>query len=239
MSEKHNSLEAIKALFEISIEEQEIAFIYIGYAGIILRLLKCVIAFDLGKSLSKEAAEAIPTLDLLFYTHTHWDHYHAPNANRILKNTSSHIIAEPQVAEDLGSRIPHKYLITANPTSPVTIKGYKVIPVVGVHPRPITLFKVTYKTTSIFHGGDSGYVLVKNQSVDMAFLPVGTPSPSCTPKTALQFSQDLTPKVAVAMHGNSKQMKLFKELVNETLPGVRIIIPELFTPIRVNLEAEQ
>ncbi len=239
MSENHNTLEAIKAFFEISIEKQEIAFIYIGYAGILLRVPKGTLAFDLGKSLSKEAAEAIPCLDLLFFTHTHWDHYHAPNANRILKTTSSHIIAEPQVAEDLSSRIPHEYLITANPASPVTLKGYEVIPVVGVHPRPITLFHVTHKTTSIFHGGDSGYVPIKNQSVDVAFLPVGAPSPSCTPKTALQFSQDLIPKVAVAMHGNSKQMKQFKELVNEALPGVRVIIPELFTPTRVNLEPEQ
>ncbi|MFX1300740.1 MAG: MBL fold metallo-hydrolase [Promethearchaeota archaeon] len=235
MVEDETSIEALQAFFELHLEDLDIAFLYIGYAGILLRTSKLSLAFDLGKTLKKEVIEFIPTLDLLFLSHTHWDHYHAPNVEIIHNETSAHIIAEPQVAEELAKRIPSSHLISADPKSVTTVKDVQVTSFVGVHPRPITLFHVAQDKFSVFHAGDSGYVPVKNNHADLAFLPTGTPSPSCTPETALEFTLDLLPRVVVSMHGNARQMNKYKELAEDAVSGIQVIIPELFEPTKLTL----
>ncbi len=235
MVEDKSSIEALQAFFELPLEGLDSAFLYIGYAGILLRTSKLSLAFDLGKTLRKEEVENIPRLDLLLLTHTHWDHYHAPNVERIHNKTSAHIIAEPQVAEDLIKKIPSSHLTFANPKSVTTLNDVKVTSFVGVHPRPITLFHVAHDKFSVFHAGDSGYVPVKNHPANLAFLPTGTPSPSCTPETALEFTLDLKAKVVVPMHGNARQMNKYRELAEDAVPGIRVVIPELFEPTKLTL----
>ncbi|MDO8123843.1 MAG: MBL fold metallo-hydrolase [Candidatus Hermodarchaeota archaeon] len=235
MVEDKTSIEALQAFFELPLEGSNIAFLYIGYAGILLRTSKLSLAFDLGKTLEKEVVDNIPRLDLLFLTHTHWDHYHAPYVGRIHNKTSAHIIAEPQVAEDLVKRIPSSHLTFADPKSVTTVNDVKVTSFIGVHPRPITLFHVAYDKFSIFHAGDSGHVPVKNHPADLAFLPTGTPSPSCTPETALEFTLDLRSKVVVPMHGNARQMNKYKELAEDAVPGIQVVIPDLFEPTKLTL----
>ncbi|MFX0077916.1 MAG: MBL fold metallo-hydrolase [Candidatus Hermodarchaeota archaeon] len=235
MAEGKTSMEALEAFFELHLEAPDIAFLYIGYAGFLLRTSELSLAFDLGKSLKKEGVDLIPRLDLLFLTHTHWDHYHAPNVERIHKVTSAHIMAEPQVAEDLVKRIPSSYLTFADPKSVATVNDVKVTSFVGVHPRPITLFHVAHDKLSLFHAGDSGYVPLKDLPADVAFLPTGTPSPSCTPESALEFTLDLQPKVVVPMHGNARQMNKYKELAGDAVPGIQVVIPELFEPTKLAL----
>lgn len=235
MVEDKTSIEALQAFSELHLEGSDIAFLYIGYAGILLRTSKLSLAFDLGKTLKKEGVGFIPRLDLLFLTHTHWDHYHAPNVGRIHTETSAHIIAEPQVAEDLVKRIPSSHLTFADPKSVTTVNDVKVTSFVGVHPRPITLFHVAHDKFSVFHAGDSGYMPVKNHPADLAFLPTGTPSPSCTPETALEFTLDLKAKVVVPMHGNTRQLNKYRELAEDAVPGIQVVIPELFEPTRLTL----
>lgn len=80
MSDQRAAVKKIRALYELDLEASEIAFLFLGYSGIILRIPEFAIAFDLGKSLNQEGAQAIPNLGLLFFTHTHWDHFQASNA---------------------------------------------------------------------------------------------------------------------------------------------------------------
>lgn len=235
MVEDKTSIEALQAFFELHLEGPDIAFLYIGYAGILLRTSELSLAFDLGKSLKKEGVDFIPRLDLLFLTHTHWDHYHAPNVRRIHQETSAHIIAEPQVAADLVKRIPSSHLTFADTNSVATVNDINLRSFEGVHPRPITLFHVAKDKFSVFHAGDSGYVPVKNHPANLAFLPTGTPSPSCTPETALKFTLDLQSKVVVPMHGNARQMNKYKELAEDAVPGIQVVIPELFVPTKLTL----
>lgn len=133
------------------------------------------------------------------------------------------------------SKIPTQYLIFAKPDSQIDVNAAKITAFVGVHPRPITLFHIVQNKYSFFHAGDSGYVPIKDYQTDVAFLPTGSPSPSCTAETALQFTLDLRPKISVAMHGNIKQMRKYKELAEEALPEIRVVIPTPYEPIKLTL----
>ena len=84
--------------------------------------------------------------------------------------------------------------------------------------------------------GDSGYMQVGSQNVDVAFLPVGLPSPTCTPEIALAMTKWLKPKIVIPMHGKAKQMSEFTKLVGETRPRTKVVIPELFEPVLLSLK---
>ncbi|MFW9832318.1 MAG: MBL fold metallo-hydrolase [Candidatus Thorarchaeota archaeon] len=235
MPDQEASLRAIKELFDKKVRPKEIAFTYFGWSGILLRTHKATIGFDLGKFVKREAEEMITNLDLLLYSHTHWDHYHRPGARRMVKTHNAFVVAEPQVANDLANRIPSELLITAKEGAPIRIGDFNIDAIVGVHPRPITLFRVVTDSLRLFHGADSGYVPLSKYPADVAFLPTGEPSPSCTPETALQKAIDLQPTIAVAVHGGTRETQKFQKLIENTLPQVQVIIPEPFKLVQVTL----
>ncbi len=61
---------------------------------------------------------------------------------------------------------------------------------------------------------------------DIAFVPTGQPSPTCSPEAAFKMIFDLSPGVAVTMHGTQIENNSFKKLVLEKRPSTNIIIPE-------------
>ena len=72
------------------------------------------------------------------------------------------------------------------------------------------LYQVKMGGISVFHGGDSGYVSLKDYSSDVAIVPVGRMSPTASPEKAFQMVSDIKPKVAVTMHGSDKQKQQFE-----------------------------
>ena len=61
------NVRSIESLFSLDIGENEIAFLFLGYSGIILRTDIVAISIDPGKSLSQEEIRMITDLDLLFF----------------------------------------------------------------------------------------------------------------------------------------------------------------------------
>ncbi len=226
MSTQQNKAGLIREFSLLPLERDEIAFLYFGYAGVILRLEDKVVAFDVANLLGNSEIAALNRLDLLAFTHSHSDHYNRARARRILKETDAHIVAQKQVVEDLKGEATLERLVVAEHKKPVRVGDFDVIAIDGVHPRPISIYRIKRGRFSLFHGGDSGYCPVKDYPVQLAFLPTGFPSPSCSPESALKFSVDLKPSVAVAMHGRLAQMNKFKTLLKKELPDTTVIIPE-------------
>ena len=208
------------------IYSNEIAFLYLGYAGVVLRIEDKAAAFDIANLLGNSEIAALSRLDLLAFTHSHMDHYNHARARRILKETDAHIVAQKQVAEDLKGGAHLERLTVAEHRKSIRVGGFEVVAIDGVHPRPISIYRIKKGRFSVFHGGDSGYCPVKDYPTKLAFLPTGLPSPSCSPESALKFTLDLKPHVAVAMHGKLAQMNKFKTLVKKELPDTTVIIPE-------------
>ncbi|UCG45888.1 MAG: MBL fold metallo-hydrolase [Candidatus Bathyarchaeota archaeon] len=220
----HSTL--IREFFSQSLMKEQVAFLYLGYSGIILRIKDGAIAVDPSNLLGDRALPAFSRLDLLLFTHSHYDHYNRALANKLLENTNAHIVAPKQVAEDLKDRISLDRMTVASHGLKLDINGFRVTPFEGVHPRPITIYKIEKDAYSIFHAGDSGYSPIEGSSVKLAFLPTGRPSPSCSPENALKFVRDLKPIIAVAMHGTQLQMIKFRKLVEKDTVETSVIIPK-------------
>ena len=228
MPERQDRSELIREFFSLSLEKREIAFMYLGYAGIILRVEDRAVAIDIANLLGNKEIDAFSKLDLLVFTHNHTDHYNRARARKIVETTNAHVVAQAQVADDLKGSFPLDRLTTASPRTSIRAGGFEIIAVEGVHPRPINVYRITKGMFSVFHGGDSGYSPVKDYPAKVAFLPTGRPSPSCSPESALKFALDLKPSVAVAMHGNPAQLNKFKGLVEKDMPDTTVIIPEKY-----------
>ena len=112
-----------------------------------------------------------------------------------------------------------------------------ITPVLGIHLSLITLFHVELPKLSIFHGGDSDHVPLDYLKADLAFVPVGRPSPSCTPESGAAILKDLKPKVAIPMHGPTRRMREFESLARSEAPDTRVLIPRRRVPFVVDLRA--
>ena len=235
MPEGEDRSPRITELFSIPLENREIAFMYLGYAGVILRLGCSTVAIDVANLLSGKEIANVENFDLLLFTHSHRDHYDFQTTTEIFETTDAQIVAQQLVAEDLMRSVPSNRLTAAKPDAILSVDDFEIVAIDGVHPGPISLYSITKEGWSIFHGGDSGYVPVKRYPADLAFLPTGTPSPSCSPETALKFALDLQPQVAVATHGTLAQMDRFKKIVEKKMTTTSVIIPKAYEPKKLTL----
>jgi L-ascorbate metabolism protein UlaG (beta-lactamase superfamily) len=145
------------------------------------------------------------------------------------------VIADPQVVNELEKKIPPDKVKALTSGERFSVDGFEISAVSGVHPGSITLFKIKFPEFSIFHGGDSGCIPLKDYTADLAFLPTGAPSPSCSPENALEMALDVNPKVVVTMHGNQDQMEKFKALALKEKPDLNVIIPKIGEPQKIIL----
>lgn len=227
----------IKELSTIPLEKNEIGFIYFGYSGVILRTKDKTIAIDMCKMSfdDKDHIKALKNLDLQLNTHTHGDHFDVKTTTKIFEISGAMVIADPQVFKSLKKKLPSDKVKVLTSGERFSIDDLEISAVSGVHPGSITLFNIKFPEFSIFHGGDSGYIPLKEYTSDLAFLPTGDPSPSCSPNNALKMALDINPKVIVTTHGNQGQMQKFKTLALKEMPDLNVIIPKIKELIKITL----
>jgi L-ascorbate metabolism protein UlaG (beta-lactamase superfamily) len=216
-------------------KDEEIALMYLGYSGIILRMRGGTIAFDIADLLTSGEVNAMQNLDIMLFTHGHEDHYKLKDTLEMFNATGACIVAEPSVANDLRGKVPADKLVSAEPGGIYDIGDVKVTVISGVHRGPINLYHVKTGGLSILHCGDSGYVSLKEHTAKIAFLPTGNPSPTASPKDALRMALDSRPKFAVAIHGSGGQSKAFEKEVKKQMPETTVIVPERYKSIKVAL----
>lgn len=227
----------IKELYAEELDEGDVAFVFLGWAGIVLRTRSHAIAFDLcQKNFKRREVNDLASLDVHCYSHTHGDHWHPPHAKAIRRKTGAPILVEPAILGELGS-LSTASVVPVRPDAPLAVGDLSVRGVVGIHPRPITMFHVESPELRVFHGGDSGHVPLGRLQADMAFVPVGAPSPSCSPESALAMARDVGAKVAVGMHGAAEELEAFRDLAAAELPEMRVVLPKTCELVKVSLFA--
>lgn len=221
-------IEEIKKIFTSSLGENEVAFLFLGYSGVIIRTSKGTIIIDPADLFKDKELKTLKAggLNLLLFTHSHDDHYDYKNALALFKATNASVIAEPSVYHSLQGEIPLNKLISALPGITYTVDEITINAIKGAHVGPISLYQIQIGGISIFHGGDSDYVPIKDYPSDLAFLPTGDPSPTASPQGAFNMASDLNPSVTVAMHGSMGQSKEFEQKIKEKMPHTIVIIPE-------------
>lgn len=220
-------------LYESDLASDEFAFIYAGYAGILLRTEDSVVALDPADLFSKVRAK-IQSLDLVTYSHSHHDHYNLSDAVALHKKTDATIVSEFNMVEELCKRIPAEKVLSGPEVFQKVrdgvkfkLNGIRIELHRGVHPRQLAMVRLSIGQLKIFHAADSGYWPVGKDKVDVAFLPTGAPSPTCHPAVALAMVMDMKPNFAVAVHGDDGQHKKFKSLVERELPDTTVVIPRV------------
>lgn len=227
-------VEAIQSLYSLELDANEIAFIFLGYSGIFLRSKTLVIAIDPGRSLGNAEIPAIEHLDLLFFTHNHWDHFSNKEALEIIKQTGTHVVADILSSEELKESIPSNMITTGKSGSTHQFDDNEVVFLPGIHVGPITQYLVNLGGIKVFHGGDSGYWRHKDISADIAFVPTGTAT-TCSPAVALAMIMNLQPKLAVPIHGNKQDLIQFKALMEKVCPEIEVIVSERFKPVKISV----
>jgi L-ascorbate metabolism protein UlaG (beta-lactamase superfamily) len=209
------------------VADNEVSFIFLGYSGVIIKTPKGTILVDPAELLEAAELDALKSggLGLVLFTHSHGDHFNANAAMEIFKATGAPVVAESSIARSLMARIPSSKLTNAVPGKTYTVGEFTVNAIKGIHIGPICLFQIKVGGLSIFHGGDSDYVPVKDYPSDLAFLPTGNPSPTASPEAAFKMAADLKPSVIVAIHGSAAESKEFERKIKEKMPNSSVIIP--------------
>jgi L-ascorbate metabolism protein UlaG (beta-lactamase superfamily) len=230
----------LEKLFAAPLGANDAAYMFLAFSGVIVRTSAGTVVIDPANLLMGDdiAVLAKHKVDALLYTHSHGDHYDAAVARDIVRAARATVVADPSLAAAIrtAGAIPVDKVLSATSGRTFTIGAVKVRGVAGRHVGPITLFHVKLGGIAVFHGGDSAYVPVAECPSRLAFLPVGTPSPTASPAYALKMALDVKPKAVVLMHGQDGEYAEFKALAAKELPGVAVEAGEPFKAKVVRLD---
>jgi len=230
-----NKLEAIRRLYEIDLSKNEIATMFMEYSSVFIRLPEKTILIDPADLISISEINEIKSLDLIVFTHGHYDHYDRSSTLNLFKNTGAKVVAEPMVYSDLAGRIDPASLFEASPGESFKVDDVEITPISGVHIGPINLYLIKVGEITVFHGGDSGYISLSGLKADIAYIPTGDPSPTASPENGLNMVRDLNPKIAIPIHGSHSQFERFRSLVESKFPSTKVNILEKWKPEKITL----
>ena len=226
---RRSNANQIEEFFALPLKNNELAFFYLGVSGFLARSANHSVIFDPASFLKGDEVKALKKLDLMFFTHGHLDHFRGGAAEAIFKATGAAVLAEPKVANKLKGKMPSEKLVTAESGKTYTFGDITARAVVGIHRGPIMLYQTKMDGITLFHGGDSGYVSLKDYPSQVAIVPVGRLSPTASPENAFKMAADIKPQVALTMHGSDKQKLEFEQKVKEAMPQTKVLIMKPFT----------
>ncbi len=219
----------INNFYNLVLKNNEVVVFYLGVSGVLARTSNQAVLIDPAGFLKKEEILALKTLNLLLFTHDHLDHFSGGATQAIFKASATPILAEAKVAKKLNGKIPAEKLVIAENQKTYNFGDLSAKAVEGIHRGPIMLYQIKMREITLFHGGDSGYVPLKDYPSDIAFVPTGRMSPTASPENAYKMVADIKPEAAVAMHGSDKQKQQFEQKVKESLPNTAVLILESYT----------
>ena len=201
-------------------------FMWAGCSAIHLEVEDKSILIDPGDLIKPDEVNRV---DVVAYTHEHSGHYDHMNLMAIYKAHNPYLVVNKGVFKLIRRKVPDERLIKLKTGEMVNLEGLKVHALRAVHPglHPLVyLFEVRGK--AIFHGDSSGYssYFQAFSPVELAFVPVGKPSPNASPKDAARILKDLVPTISVPIHGRRDEMKDLSLKMKAMGLETRVIIPE-------------
>ena len=221
---RKSKAEEISAFFASTLQKDELVVFYLGVSGFIVRSFNRAVLIDPAGMLKDDEIERLKDIRLVLFTHDHFDHFSSAKTQDIFKATGAPVLAEAKIASKLKAKMPSEKLVTAEHGKTYNVNGVTATAVEGIHRGPIMLYQLKMDEITIFHGGDSGYVSLKDYPSEVAIVPVGRMSPTASPENAYKMVADVKPQAAVPMHGSDKQKQEFEAKVKQALPQTAVYI---------------
>ena len=232
---RKNKAREINSFFNLPLKKDELALLYLDVSGFVARSFSKTVLFDPAGMLKEDEVKALKTVNLVLFTHDHLDHFSSGATQAIFKATGASIISEAKVAAKLKSKIPADKNVSAQSSKTYSFGDLTAIAIEGIHRGPIMLYQLKMDGIALFHGGDSGYVNLKDYPSQVAIVPVGRMSPTASPENAFKMISDIKPSFAITMHGSGKQKQQFERKVKEAIPQTEVIIMEPYTVKTISL----
>lgn len=178
-------------------------------------------------------SDEINDADLIFITHSHYDHFSKDDIKKVMKKDTI-FICPLSIKNDITSFINEERIIFVKPNNSYEVNGYTfdTIPAYNInkdyHKKEYEwcgyLIKVSDKV--LYIAGDTDYIPeIKCIKCNIAFVPIGGTF-TMNAKEASNFINDIKPDEAIPIHygsivGSKKDEKVFTENV---LKNIKIII---------------
>jgi len=221
---------AFLELNSIEVKQNELAFFFYKISAVAIKTINHRILIDPADYFMSDDLKALGKLDLILITHEHYDHFNKSKTIELQNLTKAMVACNPGTFDSLKGSMNKEKLILLEANKPKEIEGIKITPIKAIHPgkNPLMIF-IEVDGLVCFHGSDSGYsndIEKYKKEVKLAFVPVGSPSPTASVNDAFKMVKALNCKVAVPIHGLNNEMLEFKERVSKELPEVKVIIAE-------------
>lgn len=168
--------------------------------------------------------------DVIFITHSHYDHFSEEDILKVKKETTKIVVPEDLYNKSLELGFEENDILVVVPNMEYEVNNikFKTIPAYNVnknfHPKAnnwvgylITLDNVVY-----YIAGDTD-ITEENKEVkcDVAFVPIGG-TYTMTAKEAASLVNEINPKVVVPIHyglivGTKEDAEIFKESLNDNI----------------------
>ena len=204
-------LEGVKVLFHSSIRIEKEKIIYIDPYKV-----------------SKNYNDA----DIIFITHSHYDHYSEEDIDKVKKGNSIFIVPEELLSSLLNKGIPKENIVSVKPEESYFVNGinFETIPAYNTnkqfHPKENGWvgYIININNIRYYISGDTDITEEnKNVKCDVAFVPVGGVY-TMNYIEAANLINKIKPLVAVPIHygsivGTEKDANNFVKLLDEDIKG--------------------
>jgi len=245
LERKFFKLNSNTALFEacysmsletLTLKKGEVAFLWFNnYSGVTLKTPSKTLVFD--------PADVDPrifkTVDILFITHEHLDHFEEGLVKDIYRRTQCAVVADSTSARRLRDALPSNKLHEMRTGKEIKLDNITIRAEAYKHPAitPVSYVITSEDGVKIFHTGDSlpypdMRQVGERSPPDIVFCTVGSPAPGASPQTGLEIVQLVKPKMAIPYHAPAADRKKFAEMVSKEKPNVKCLVIDRDKPYK-------
>lgn len=168
--------------------------------------------------------------DVIFVTHSHYDHFSEEDILKVKKETTKIVVPEDLYDRSTELGFDERDILVVKPNEEYIVNNikFKTIPSYNInknfHPKDNNWvgYIITIDNVSYYIAGDTD-ITEENKKVkcDVAFVPIGG-TYTMTAKEAANLVNEIKPKIAVPIHyglivGTKEDEEVFKSLVNENI----------------------
>ena len=168
--------------------------------------------------------------DVIFVTHSHYDHFSEEDILKVKKETTKIVVPEDLYDRSTELGFDERDILVVKPNEEYIVNNikFKTIPSYNInknfHPKDNNWvgYIITIDNVSYYIAGDTD-ITEENKKVkcDVAFVPIGG-TYTMTAEEAANLVNEIKPKIAVPIHyglivGTKEDEEVFKSLVNENI----------------------